>query len=86
MIRAGGASRVALLFLILTLVLCFSIHKIESRDFGWLLKTGEHIYEAKSVPRTELFSYTAHGNKYIDSHWLFQLLLYLLNIPFIYLS
>jgi tetratricopeptide (TPR) repeat protein len=75
-LRANAISRATLFFLVLALVLCFSIHKIESRDFGWLLKTGEHIYETHSVPRTELFSFTAQGNKYIDSHWLFQLLLY----------
>ena len=74
--RANTVLRIALFFLVLALVLCFSIHKIESRDFGWLLKTGQHIYETHSVPRTELFSFTAEGNKYIDSHWLFQLLLY----------
>ncbi len=47
------------------------------RDFGWLLKTGQHIYETRQAPHAELFSFTAQGNKYIDSHWLFQLLLYI---------
>ncbi len=74
--RATTVSRVALFALLLILVLCFSIHKIESRDFGWLLKTGEYIYEEHRVPRAEMFSYTAEGNEYIDSHWLFQLVLY----------
>ena len=83
--RANGASRVILFCLILLLVLCFSIHKVENRDFGWQLKTGEYIYENHRAPKAELFSFTAQGNKYIDSHWLFQLLLFvsyrLLGIP-----
>jgi len=74
--RVNKISRTALVCLTLILVLFFSIHKIESRDFGWLLKTGQYIYENHHVPRADFYSFTAHGNKYIDSHWLFQLLLY----------
>ncbi len=75
--RVNSVMRAALFCLVLTLVLCFSIHQIESRDFGWVLKTGEHICETHRAPRTELFSFTAEGNKYIDSHWFFQLLLFI---------
>jgi len=75
--RAHKISRATLFVLVLVIALCFSIHKIESRDFGWLLKTGQHIYETCQAPHAELFSFTAQGNKYIDSHWLFQLLLYI---------
>jgi tetratricopeptide (TPR) repeat protein len=74
--RANGAARVILLCLTLALALSFSINKVEERDFGWLLKTGQYICESAAVPRADVYSYTAAGNKYIDSHWLYQVLLY----------
>lgn len=74
--RANGLARVILLCLTLALALSFSINKVEERDFGWLLKTGQIIYENHAVPRADAYSYIAAGNKYIDSHWLYQVLLY----------
>ncbi|MBI4831469.1 MAG: hypothetical protein HY801_07925, partial [Candidatus Lindowbacteria bacterium] len=74
--RANSAARVILFCLTFVLALVFSTNKIEERDFGWLLKTGQVICESHSVPRTDVYSFTAAGNKYIDSHWLYQVLLY----------
>jgi tetratricopeptide (TPR) repeat protein len=74
--RLTVAFRIILFLVVLLIILAFSIHKIENRDFGWQLKTGEHIWETHRVPREDPFSYTAEGNKYIDSHWLFQVLLF----------
>ncbi len=74
--RLNKTARALLLCLTLLLVLIFSVHKVENRDFGWLLKTGEYIYETHKVPRADFYSFTVTGNKYIDSHWLFQLLLF----------
>ncbi len=62
-------------FFFIVVFLC--IFKIETFDFGWHLKTGEYIYSNKSVPTHDMFSYIAEGNKWIDSHWLFQLILYI---------
>ncbi len=75
--RLDSVSRIILFCLTLVLVLFFSIHKIENRDLGWLLKNGQYIYETHRVPRVDTYSFTIPGKKYIDSQWLFQLILYI---------
>ena len=57
-------------------VIFLGLFKIVNFDYGWHLKTGEYIYSSKSIPRHDIFSYIAHGNQWVDSHWLFQLVLY----------
>lgn len=58
-------------------VIFLGVFKIVNFDFGWHLKAGEYIYSSKSIPRHDVFSYIAQGNQWIDSHWLFQLVLYI---------
>ena len=48
--------------------------RIADLDFWWHLKTGEVIAATRSIPRVDLFSFTAAGAEYIDHEWLFQLL------------
>jgi hypothetical protein len=45
-------------------------------DFWWHLKSGEWIAQHGAIPTRDPFSYVAEGNPWIDSHWLFQLILY----------
>jgi hypothetical protein len=49
---------------------------IVSWDYWWHLRTGRLIWDTGAVPRIDVFSYTAEGARYVDIHWLFQLLLY----------
>ncbi|MEW6378399.1 MAG: hypothetical protein AB1611_02195 [bacterium] len=51
--------------------------KIVDFDVGWHLKAGEYIWSSRSIPGQDIFSYIVQGNQWVDSHWLFQLLLYL---------
>lgn len=46
---------------------------IYDTDYFWHLRTGALIAESGSVPRTDPFSYSAPGARWIDLHWLFQL-------------
>lgn len=48
-----------------------------NQDLGRHLKLGEIIWQTKSVPQTNLFSYTNPDFPFINTHWLFELLLYL---------
>ena len=48
--------------------------RIADLDFWWHLKTGQVIAATRSIPRVDLFSFTAAGAEYIDHEWLFQLL------------
>lgn len=57
-------------------VLAAGLTRIADLDFWWHLKTGQLIAASHSVPRTDVFSYTAFGHEYIDHEWLFQVIEY----------
>lgn len=68
--------KVLLIALLLTLLFISQINTIVDIDLWWGLKTGEHIAENLSIPRTDIFSYTLHGAPWIDHEWLSQILFY----------
>lgn len=72
----GGKHRLAACSIILLAVLFACITKIADLDFWWHLKAGQLIATTHSIPRTDVFSYTAFGHEYIDHEWLFQLIAY----------
>lgn len=72
----GAAQRLAIAPLILVAVLAAGITKIADLDFWWHLKAGQLIAANHSVPRTDVFSYTAFGREYVDHEWLFQITQY----------
>src|SRR3972149_12086752 len=47
------------------------------QDLGRHLKLGEIIWQTKSVPKINLFSYTNPDFPFINTHWLFEVLVYL---------
>jgi hypothetical protein len=57
------------------------IHGLYSinQDIGRHLKMGEIIWQTKSVPDTNLFSYTEPDHEFINHHWLGEVLFYGLN-------
>jgi hypothetical protein len=57
-------------------VVSLCIFEILSVDFGWHIKTGELIWATKSIPTRDAFSYIAEGRPWVDSHWLFQVMIY----------
>ncbi|HEX9164225.1 MAG TPA: hypothetical protein VF980_21160 [Thermoanaerobaculia bacterium] len=69
-------TRLALAAVISAAVLAAGLTKIADLDFWWQLKTGQLIAATHSVPRTDVFSYTAFGREYVDHEWLFQLIQY----------
>ncbi|MFB3908159.1 MAG: tetratricopeptide repeat protein [Candidatus Eisenbacteria bacterium] len=58
--------------LVLTWILsCFPV---TSDDLWWHLATGRWIAEGHGIPRTDLFSYTALGHRWVTHEWLTELL------------
>ncbi len=45
-------------------------------DFYWHLKLGQVIFETRSIPRTDIFSFTAAGEAFVDQSWLADVLFY----------
>ena len=46
-------------------------------DFWWHLKLGEIIVSTRSIPRVDLFSFTAAGKLFIVQNWLAEIVFYL---------
>lgn len=67
---------VGLLFVLLA---CFCVQEIIDVDIWWHLKAGEHILSTRSVPERDIFSYTSADRPWIDLHWLYQVLVYLVH-------
>lgn len=45
-------------------------------DFWWHLKMGEIIVSSRSIPNTDLFSFTAAGRPFVVQNWLAEVLYY----------
>lgn len=75
-------TRLFLAFLLLGLVFIFSVHTLTSvnQDIGRHLTLGKIIWETKSVPKTNLFSYTNPDFPFSNHHWLGEVFLYLGSI------
>jgi len=71
--RSFRTVAIASFFLSVTALCAFEIVSV---DFGWHIKTGELIWATKSIPTRDVFSYIAEGRPWVDSHWLFQLMLF----------
>jgi len=72
----GAAQRLVLSLVITAVVLAAGITRIADLDFWWQLKAGQLIVTTHTIPRTDVFSYTALGHEYIDHEWLFQVAQY----------
>ncbi|MGA1795796.1 MAG: hypothetical protein ACMUIL_08040 [bacterium] len=68
--------RYAVIISFITIVVFLGLFRIVNFDFGWHLKAGEYIVTNRSIPTQDIFSYIAGGNKWVDSHWLFQVVLF----------
>ncbi|MFC1727089.1 hypothetical protein ACFL0Y_01035 [Patescibacteria group bacterium] len=64
-------------FLSLWLVFSFLANYFLDPDFGWQLKTGEWIWQNKTVPQKDLFSYTMPDYPWLAHSWLTDVLIYL---------
>jgi len=77
--RALRLISIILLFAFLGLLLIHSLDSI-NQDIGRHLKLGEIIWKIKSVPKTNLFSFTEPNFPFIDHHWLSEVVFYLLSL------
>ena len=50
--------------------------KLRLVDFWWHLKAGEIIVATRSIPKTDLFSFTAAGRPFILQSWLVEVIYY----------
>ena len=65
----------ALIVSFLALTFLLGIFPLKDTDFWWHLKAGEIIRQTGQVPTVDTFTYGAETHKWVDLHWLFQILL-----------
>ena len=66
-----------LLFLILLLVLfILTTREVTDPDFWWHLRAGQYIFETRSIPHTDIFSFTFTGREWVTHEWLSEVLIY----------
>ena len=65
------------LILVSVLIFVLSLRQLSDPDLGFHLKYGQWIAINHHVPVTDLSTYTVTQHDYIDLHWLFQVILYM---------
>ncbi len=57
------------------MVLALCVTRATDTDLFWHIASGDLIRRTGQIPRSEPFSFTAIGHRWIDVHWLFQVVL-----------
>lgn len=63
--------------LLLIFIFLLSLQVVTDTDFGWHLRTGEYIVNTKTVPKTDLFSFTNPDYPYVYHSWASEVTIYL---------
>lgn len=66
-----------LLILFLGIIFLYSFNQLKEPDAFYHLKTGQVIWESKTIPHYDIFSYTAFGAPWIAHEWLAEVIFYL---------
>ena len=63
----------AVLMVGLIVVTVFTIaNRFNDPDLWWHLKVGETIWNTRSIPSADAYSFTVHGHPWMDHEWLAQ--------------
>lgn len=57
------------LYLVFLLGIVFSIKSLREPDLWWQIRSGEWILHNKSIPKTDVFSYTMSGQPWFNVKW-----------------
>ncbi len=63
-----------LIFVLYVLKLCLS--PLPTADTWWMLASGREIVNNYTIPKTDVFSYTAYGKPWINHEWLSSVIFY----------
>ncbi len=60
-------------------ILAFLVHETASLDVWWQVAVGKNVLASGELARVDVYRVAAEGGRYYDAHWLFQLLLALME-------
>jgi hypothetical protein len=68
------------IYLLLIIIGSFLLFKAPvDPDFGWHYKYGEYFFKTGHILRENIFSYTFTDYKWVDTYWLFEVILFVTN-------
>ena len=73
--RAGRVFDAGLVAVFLGLTFLLGVFPLKDTDFWWHLKAGDLIRQTGWVPTADTLTFGAEGHRWIDLHWVFQLLM-----------
>ncbi|HAU07818.1 MAG: hypothetical protein A2568_03475 [Candidatus Yanofskybacteria bacterium RIFOXYD1_FULL_44_17] len=76
--KAIGKLALVCLFVLIGSLMIHGLYSI-NQDIGRHIKIGQVIWETKSVPDTNLFSFTVPNHPFVNHHWLSELFFYALS-------
>jgi len=60
----------------MALIFILATQPITDPDFWWHLKTGQYIFETRSIPHTDVFSTLRFGSEWVTHEWLSEVFIY----------
>ncbi|MBN1880374.1 hypothetical protein JW823_09720 [bacterium] len=78
--KPAGRTKLSNIALILacTVILCMSYHTIDEPDMGFHLSMGRWIVTHRTIPQTDPLTYSVSDHQYIDMHWLYQVIAWII--------
>lgn len=70
------SSRRLLVVVFMLVVFAAAARPVVDPDFYWHLKTGQYLLETRSIPYTDMFSWTRFGSEWVTHEWLSELFMY----------
>jgi hypothetical protein len=75
-VRSLPQGRNILIAMYLCAIFVFAQYVIPNADIGYVLKTGEYVLEHRSIPQTDIYSFSAPGSSWIAHYWLAGVVFY----------
>jgi hypothetical protein len=70
------STRQTILLAVMLHIFLMPIRTIEDPDLWWHLKTGQYILDTKSIPRTDIYSFTNPSKEWVTHEWLSEVIMY----------
>lgn len=62
--------------IIFALIFLLSLQVITDSDFGWHMRTGQYILENRTIPKTDIFSFSQPDYPYVYHSWASEVLIF----------
>ncbi|MCA1594175.1 MAG: hypothetical protein LC754_16425 [Acidobacteria bacterium] len=70
------SARRLLAFILMLVIFMVAARPIGDPDFWWHLRTGQYIWETRTIPHADIFSTVFYGREWVAHEWLSETLMY----------